>query len=125
QVSQHVHGIADNDQIRVLFQACRLHLIENAQEKIDIAINQIKPAFVGLATQAGSNHDDVATRHFLKVSSADALVGHQAGAVQEVGGLAKCQFFFGVDQNIAAEEATALMFEGGVGHNNHVVADDA
>ena len=62
QVRQHVHRIADDDEVGVFFQAGRLDLIENAQEQIDVAVDEVEPALVRLAAQAGRDDDDVARR---------------------------------------------------------------
>ena len=60
QVGQDVDRIADHDQVAVFFEAGRLGLFEQTQEEIDVAIDEIEPAFVRLAAQAGRDDDDVA-----------------------------------------------------------------
>ena len=60
QVGQHVHRVADHDEVRVVLQAGRLDLIENAQKEIDVAVDEVEPALVRLAAQAGRDDDDVA-----------------------------------------------------------------
>ena len=62
QVRQHVHRVADDDEIGVVLEAGRLDLIEQRQEQIDVAVDEVEPALVGLAAQAGGDDDDVARR---------------------------------------------------------------
>src|SRR5581483_8133861 len=88
QVGEDVDGVADDKEVRALLQAGLLHLIEQAQEQIDIAIDEIEPALVGLAAQAGGDDDDLAVLDLCHVAGADALTADDAGAVQEVEGLA-------------------------------------
>src|SRR5262249_6329483 len=87
-ISQHVDRIADNDKIRVVFKARLFDFIEDTEKEIDIAVDQIQPAFVGLAAQASGNDDDIARRDVAVITGADALVGDETGAVQEIEGLA-------------------------------------
>ena len=45
-----------------MLQAGRLDLAEDAEEQIDVAVDQVEPALVRLAAQAGGDADEVARR---------------------------------------------------------------
>ena len=125
QIGQHIDRIADDDQVGVLLEAGRLDLIEQRQEQIDIAIDEVEPALVRLAAQAGGDDDDIAGRHIAHVAGADALVGDQAGAVQQVERLALGHVLVGVDEADAADDAAALQGIGRHAADQTAAADDA
>ncbi len=108
EIGQHIDRIADDDQVGVFLEPGRFHLVEQAEEQIDVAIDEIEPALVGLAAQPGGDDDDVARGDLAHVAGADALIGDQAGAVQQVERLALGHFLVGVDQADAADDAAAL-----------------
>ena len=63
QVGQHVDRVRDDQHDRVASCSPRLaDLAQDAEEQIDVAVDQVEPAFVGLAPQAGRDADDVARR---------------------------------------------------------------
>ena len=62
---------------------------QDAQEQIDVAIDQVEPALVGLAAQAGGDADHVARRHVLVAAGARSAGRPSAGAVQQVERLAR------------------------------------
>ena len=82
KVRQHIDGITDNDEIGSFLELRLLHLVEDAGEQIDVAVDEVEPAFVGLAAQAGGDNDDVAVGDVAHVARVDALIGDQAGAMQ-------------------------------------------
>src|SRR5262249_53106874 len=71
-------------------------------------VNQIEPAFVGLAAQSCRNDDNVAGRYIAVIAGANALIRDQAGAVQQVDSLPLCHVLVGVDEANAAGDAAAL-----------------
>ncbi len=81
-------GLETTSTIASRLQAGRGHLAEDAQEQLDVAIDQVEPALVGLAAQAGGDDDDVALGNRLVAGRADPLIGDQRGAVEQVEGLA-------------------------------------
>ena len=87
-------------------------LTEDAQEQLDVAIDQVEPALVGLAAQAGRDDDDVALGNRLVAGRADPLIGDQRGAVEQVEGLAADLVGVQVDQVDLADHAAALQSEG-------------
>ena len=88
QIGQDIDRIGDDQHDRVALEAGRADLAEDAQEELDVAIDQVEPALVGLAAQAGRDDDDVALGNRLVAGRADPLIGDQRGAVEQVEGLA-------------------------------------
>ena len=62
QVGEHVDRVGHHQHDGVLLEAGLGDLAQDAQEQIDVAIDQVQPAFVGLAAQAGRDADQVAAR---------------------------------------------------------------
>ena len=60
QVGQHVDRVRDDEDDRVLLRARGLDLAEDVQEQLDVAVDQVEPALVGLAPEAGGDADEVA-----------------------------------------------------------------
>ena len=100
-------------------------LAEDAQEELDVAIDQVEPALVGLAAQAGRDDDHVAFGNGLVAGRADSLIGDQRGAVQQVEGLAADLVGVQVDQVDLADHAAALQGEGRGRADQAAAADDA
>ncbi len=108
EMGEHINRIAHDDQIRILLQAGRLYLVEQTKEQIDVAIDQIEPALLGLAAQAGRNDDDVAGRDIAHVAGSDALVRNQTSTMKKVGGHALGHAFISVDYADTTDHAAAL-----------------
>ena len=81
---------------------------ENAAEQLDVAIDQIEPAFVGLAPQAGGDADQIAVGNVFVAAGGDQLIGHQRRAVQQVERLPGGQVGIDVDQRDLADDAAHL-----------------
>ena len=52
KIRQHIDGVADDDQVGIVLEPGRLDLVEQRQEQVDVAVDQVEPALVGLAAQA-------------------------------------------------------------------------
>ena len=103
----------------------RSGLAENAEEQLDVAVDQVKPALVRLAAQAGRDEDHVALGNGLVAGRADPLVGDQRCAVEQVEGLAANLVGVQVDQVDLADDAAALQREGRRRADQAAAADDA
>ena len=57
EIRQHVDRVGDDQDDGVLLQPGRLDLAEDVQEELDVAVDQVEAALVGLAAQAGGDHD--------------------------------------------------------------------
>src|SRR5207248_3707184 len=125
EVGQHVDRVADDQDIRVVLEADLLDLVEDADEEVDVAADEVEAALVGLAAQAGGDDDDVAAGDLVHAAGADALVGDEAGAVEQVGRLALGEILVGVDEADAADDAAALQGERGRAADQATAADDA
>ena len=88
QVGQDIDRVGNDQHDRVALEAGRLDLAEDVQEQLDVAIDQVEPALVGLAAQAGRDADEVALGNGLVAGRADPLIGDQRSAMQQVEGLA-------------------------------------
>ncbi len=102
-----------------------LNLAENAEEQIDVAIDQIEPAFVRLAAQAGRDADHVARRDLLVAAGANHLIGHERAAVQQVERLAGGQLGVDVEQRDLADDAAGLQGKARARADQSAAADDA
>src|SRR5262249_2350093 len=100
-------------------------LVEQAEEQVDVAVDQVEPALVRLAAQAGRDDDHVTRRHVLHAARADALVAGQTGALEQVEGLTLGRVLGGVDQADAARHAAALQREARHAADQAAAADDA
>ena len=105
QVRQDVDGVRDDQHDRLPLQTRRLDLAEDVQEQLDVAVDQVEPALVGLAPQAGGDADEVALGDRLVAGRPDPLVGHERGAVEQVEGLAPAEVGVDVDQVDLADHA--------------------
>src|SRR5262249_14613537 len=109
QIRQHIHRVADDDEIGVLLQPRRLYLIENTQKQIDITVDEVKTAFVRFTAQAGRDNDNVTGGNIAVIAGINALVaGDEAGAVEQVGRHALCDILVRVDDAQATDDASAL-----------------
>ncbi len=95
------------------------------EEQLDVAIDQVEPALVRLAAQAGRDDDHVALGNRLVARRADPLIGDQRGAVEQVEGLAADLVGVQVDQVDLADHAAALQGEGRGRADQAAAADDA
>src|SRR5205807_1332709 len=95
------------------------------QEEIDVAIDEIKTALVGFAAQTGGDDDDIARGNIVHRAGADALVGAETGAVQQVERLALGHVLVGVDDAEVTGDAAALKRERRHAANQAAAADDA
>ena len=100
-------GFETTSTIGVLLDAGLADLGEDAEEQVDVAVDQVEPAFVRLAAQAGRDADHVARRDVLVAAGGDHLVGHARRAVQQVERLAGGQFGVDVEQGDLADDAAA------------------
>ncbi len=112
QVGQDVDRVGHHQEDRLALEPRPLHLAEDIQEQLDVAIDQVKPAFVGLTPQAGGDQDQVALGDCLIAGSANALVGDERRAVQQVERLALAQVGVDVDQIDRADDPAALQGKG-------------
>ena len=96
-----------------------------SEEELDVAVDQVEPALVRLAAQAGRDDDHVALGNRLVAGRADPLVGDQRGAVQQVEGLAADLVGVQVDQVDLADDAAALKSKGRRRADQAAAADDA
>ena len=125
QVGQDIDRVGDDQHDGVALDAGRRGLAEDAQEQLDVAIDQVEPALVRLAAQAGRDDDDVALGNGLVAGRADPLIGDQRGAVEQVEGLAADLVGVQVDQVDLADHAAALQGEGRGRADQAAAADDA
>jgi hypothetical protein len=87
-------------------------LAEDVQEQLDVAVDQVEAAFVGLAPQPRRDHDDVAFGDRLVARRADPLVGDERGAVEQIEGLTLDLVGVEVDQVDLADDPATLQCEG-------------
>ena len=66
QVGQHVDRVRNDQHHGVVLVPDFRDFAQNAQEQIDVAIDQVEPAFVGLASQAGGDADQIARRECVR-----------------------------------------------------------
>jgi len=85
-----------------------LHVPKNAAEQGHVSIDQIEPAFVGLAAQPGRNADDIGVLCSLRPGGGDPLIGGESGAVQQVESLSFDQFLIDIDEIDLANDAPEL-----------------
>jgi len=124
QIGEHVHGIGYHNHDRLALEPRGGGLLENRQKELDVAIDQVQPALIGLAPQSGRNHDDVARGDEFVTAGADPLVGRQRGAVEQVERLAGGELGVGVDQVDGRNDPAALEREGRRGPHQPTAADD-
>ena len=91
-----------------VFEARGVDRIEDVPKQIDVAIDQIEPAFVRLAAQPGGDADHVAIGHVLVSAGRDDLIGRARSAMQQVERLPLGRFFVEVQQGDLAHDATRL-----------------
>src|SRR5207244_12768091 len=87
--------------------------------------NRVEAATGRLAAQARGNDDGLAAGDLAHFARADALVGREAGAVEQVGRLPPGEVLVGVDQADAADHAAALQGVRGHAADQPAAADDA
>ena len=78
------------------------------REQIDVAIDQIQPTFVGLAAQAGRDANQIAAGDVFVAAGNNPLIGHDAGAVQQVEGLPAHRLGIHIQQRDLADHAAHL-----------------
>src|SRR5262249_2100455 len=115
---------ADDDQVGTLLQPGRLDLFEQAEEQIDVAVDEIEPALLGLAPKPGGDNDHVARGDVAHVAGRDALAAGEAGTVEQVGGRPLGHILVGIDQADTAGDAAALQGVGRHAAHQTAAADD-
>ena len=125
EVGEHIDGVAHHNEVSVLLQARRLDLIEQREEEIDVTIDEIEPALIGLTAQAGGDDDHIAACDFTHIARADANVRGQTHAVQQLGGVAESRVLVGIDEAKAADRAAALKRVSGTAADQSAAADNA
>ena len=118
-------GLETTRTIASRFEPGRGDLAEDVQEQLDIAVDQVEAALVGLAPQAGGDHDGVALGDRLVPRGADPLIGDERGPVEQVEGLPLDLVGVEVDQVDLADDAAALEREGRGRAHQAAAADDA
>ena len=111
QIGQDIDRVGDDQHDRVTLDAGRAGLTEDAEEQLDVAIDQVEPALVRLSAQAGRDDDNIALGDGLITRCADPLIGDQRGAMEQVEGLAADLVGVQVNQVDLADQATALQSE--------------
>ena len=125
QPREHVHGIGDDEDDRVLLQPRALERIENLLEERDVAVDQIQPALIRLAAQPGGDADQIRIRAFLVPAGVDLLIAGDAGAVEQIERFALGHLFVGIEDVDFADDAGALQRERRVDPTLSAAADDA
>ena len=108
QIRQDIDRVGNDQHDRVALDAGRGGLAEDAQEELDVAIDQVEPALVRLAAQAGGDDDDVAFRDRLISRRPDPLIGDERRAVEQVKGLSAHLVGVQVDQVDLADDARRI-----------------
>ena len=65
QIRQNIDRVRDHKHDRVAAITGAANLVENAAEQIDVAVDQVQPAFVRFAAQAGRDADQIAIGNVL------------------------------------------------------------
>ncbi len=125
QVRQHVDGVGNDQDDRRLLRPGGLDLAQDVQEQLDVAVDQVEPALVGLAAEAGGDADEVALGDRLVAGRPDPLVGRDRRPVEEVERLPPAEVGVDVDQVDPADDPAALQGERGTRADQPAAADDA
>ncbi len=125
QISQHVDRIGDDHHDRLSRKAGGLEGIQDGHKQVDVAVDQIQPAFVRFPPQPGGDADHVAVHHLLVVPRCDHLVGRAGPAVQQVQRLSGGQIGIHVQEGDLADHASQLQGKCRAGTNQTTTANDA
>ncbi len=125
QIGQHIDGVGHDENDRIALDAGRVRLAEDAEKQLDVAVDQVEAALVGLAAQAGRDDDDIAFGNRFVARRADPLIGDERRSVEQVECLAANLVGVEVDQVDLADHAAALQSEGRRRPDQAAAANDA
>ncbi len=97
---------------------------QNAAEQLDVAVDQVEAAFVGLAAQSRRDDDEIRVGGLLGAAAGDPLIGHERAAVHQIERLAVGQLAVHVDQGDLADHPPGLQREARAGTDESTAADD-
>jgi hypothetical protein len=123
-VGEDIDGVRDDQHDGARFQSGLEALVENADEQVGVAVDEVEAAFIGLAAQAGGDADDVAGGNVLVAAGGDDLVGDAWCAVQQVERLSGGQLGVDIENRDFTDNAAALEGIRGGGADKTAAADD-
>ena len=124
EAGEDVDRVGNDEDDRVLPQADTFERVEDLLEQRDIAVDQIEPAFVRLSAEASGDDHHVAVGAAVVAAGVDFLIAGDAGAVEEVEGLAGGELLVGVEQVDFADDPGTLQGKRRVGADPAAAADD-
>ena len=81
QVRQDVDRIRNDQDGGIFFVPGAMNALQDSEKQFDVAVDQVEPALVRLAPEAGRDANQIVGGTLLRAARGDHLIGHQAGAV--------------------------------------------
>ena len=97
-MSENVHRIRHNENLRLLPKTRRFHALEDLHEQRDIPVNQIEAGFIWFAAQACRYEENVAVSSSGVIARVNPLVSSKGATVKQIEGFAVGQILVRIEK---------------------------
>ncbi len=122
---ENVHRIRYDENVGVLTQARGLDAVDDLHEQRHVSIDQVEARFLGLASQARGNDEDITVSRARIIACINLMVASECAAVGEIKRLAFGQVFVGIEYLNFRNQPAALERVSRAGTHSSAAADDS
>ena len=125
EAREDVDRVGDDEDDCFALQVRVAQRVQDLLEQLDVPVDQIEPALVGLAAKASGDANQIRVGGAVVAAIVDLLIAGDGGAVQQIERLALRHLLVGVEEMNLRDDRGALESESSIAAHASAAADDA